>query len=133
MKFCVIGAGPSGLCAIRHCLAFNCEVTAFEQTDKVGGTWVYTDETDKDKNGLDIHSSMYQNLQANIVKEVMRYPDFPFEGKTFMESSEVLKNLNDYTDAFDLRRHIKFEHHVMRVRPIADDRWEIIVKDFSSG
>lgn len=71
MKLCVIGAGAAGICAAKNGLDFGCDVTVFEQTESVGGTWVYTDEVAKDKNGLDVHSSMYQGLYTNLPKEVM--------------------------------------------------------------
>lgn len=64
LKVGVIGAGPSGLCACRHALAYNCEVTVFEQTSKLGGTWVYTDQVGNDEYGLPIHTSMYNGLKC---------------------------------------------------------------------
>lgn len=51
MKLCIIGAGAAGLCAVNHGAQFGCEVTAFEQTDDIGGTWVYTDEVGKIRMG----------------------------------------------------------------------------------
>lgn len=62
MKIAIIGAGASGLAALRHSLeeGFECEV--YEQTDQIGGTWVYTDEITLDCYGLPIHSSMYSGL-----------------------------------------------------------------------
>ncbi|KAK7504648.1 hypothetical protein BaRGS_00004134 [Batillaria attramentaria] len=41
----VIGAGAAGLCAVRHLASrpSTFSVTAFEQGEKVGGTWVYTE------------------------------------------------------------------------------------------
>lgn len=67
IKICVIGAGAAGLCAVRH-LATNLifEVTAYEQTNDVGGTWVYKEQVGLDENDLPIHSSMYQNLRFDI-------------------------------------------------------------------
>jgi len=64
VKVCVIGAGAAGLCAVRH-LAANTifEVTAYEQTNNIGGTWVYKEQVGLDENGSPIHSSMYQNLR----------------------------------------------------------------------
>lgn len=63
MHIAVIGAGTAGLCAARHAIANNCEVTVFEQAKQVGGTWVYTDQVGKNEYGLDVHTSMYQGLQ----------------------------------------------------------------------
>lgn len=71
MKLCVIGAGAAGICAAKNGIEFGCTVTVFEQSENVGGTWVYTDEVATDKNGLDVHSSMYQGLYTNLPKEVM--------------------------------------------------------------
>lgn len=134
MRVGVIGAGPAGLCTIRHSIAFGCEVIAFEQSDKIGGTWNYTDNTGKDERGLDVHSSMYQGLHTNIPKEIMSYPDFPYtpHDRSYITSSEVLQYLNLYADNFNLRQHIRFEHHVLRVRPLSNEKWEFVVKNFAA-
>lgn len=134
MKLCVIGAGAAGLCAAKYGIDFGCEVTVFEQTDQIGGTWVYTDEVGQDKNGLDVHSSMYQGLRTYLPKEVMGYPTIPFpEGKiSYITSAEVLKYYQSYASQFGLHQYIKFEHHVVRVRPLIDKSWEVIVQNMRS-
>jgi dimethylaniline monooxygenase (N-oxide forming) len=131
MKVGIIGAGPAGLCAIKHSIAFDCNVIAFEQNDTIGGTWNYTDKTEKDKFGIDVHSSMYQGLFTNIPKEIMSYPDFPFQAheKSFVSSGDVLKYFHLYAETFDLLKHIKFLHHVVRVCPRFDDKWEFTVRN----
>lgn len=132
MKVGVIGAGASGLCAIKYSLSFDCEVIAFERSDTLGGTWVYTDDVGKDKYGNDIHSSMYKNLRTNLPKEIMGYHDFPFPPsmKSYLPASDVNDYLNHYVDTFHLRGYIKFRHHVLRVRPLPDNgTWEVIVLD----
>lgn len=64
-KVAIIGAGSSGIIAARHLLSkpeqFN--VTIFERTDTVGGTWAYTNETTADIYGLPVHSSAYKSLR----------------------------------------------------------------------
>lgn len=64
-RIAIIGGGVAGLVVARHTTAKldTYSVTLFEQTDQVGGTWIYTDEIDVDKHGLPIHSSMYKNLR----------------------------------------------------------------------
>lgn len=62
-KIVVIGAGPSGLCAAKHAISNGYDVTVYEQTANVGGTWVYTDQIGNNDYGLPIHSSMYQHLE----------------------------------------------------------------------
>lgn len=129
MRVGIIGAGAAGLCAIRQSLAFNCDVIAFEQSDKIAGTWVYSDDIGRDKYGNDVHSSMYKELRTNLPKELMAFPDFPFppSEKSFLPSSDVNAYLNRYADHFNLRDHIKFEHQVIRVRPKREMKtWEVI-------
>lgn len=64
-RVAIIGCGVAGLVTARHVISRPeiYSLTVFEQTDKIGGTWVYTDETETDKNGLPVHSSMYKNLR----------------------------------------------------------------------
>ena len=64
-KVAGIGAGVCGLAAARHLAdpAWGLDFTLFEMTDKIGGTWVYTERTGTDEYGLPVHSSMYKNLR----------------------------------------------------------------------
>lgn len=63
LNVAVVGAGLAGLCAAKYAKSFGHSVTIFEQCEKLGGTWIYTDQTGKDEYGLDIHTSMYHNLR----------------------------------------------------------------------
>ncbi|CRK97654.1 CLUMA_CG011039, isoform A [Clunio marinus] len=131
MKLCVIGAGAAGLCAAKRGVEFGCDVIVLEQSEQVGGTWVYTDNVGKDKNGLDIHSSMYRDVKTDIPKEIMGYPDFPYpeQQQSYIPAKDVLEYLQSYAKHFDLFKFIKFNSLVIRVRPLSDDSWEVIVKD----
>lgn len=124
-KVCVIGAGPSGLCAIKHSIASNFEVVSFDKQNAIGGLWNYTDEI-----GSEVHSSMYKSLMITIPKEIMHFPGFPYpyEDHSFIPSAKFLNYLNLYADHFNLRRHIKLGHEVVRVRPLPDEKWEVIVR-----
>lgn len=68
-RVAVIGAGAAGLCALRHLSArpkiFH--AVCFEKNLSEGGTWIYTEETGTDKNGLPVQSSMYKNLRYYLV------------------------------------------------------------------
>lgn len=59
----VIGAGASGLCAAKYAISFGYNVTVYEQSAQIGGTWIYSEEIGNDIHGLPIHTSMYKNLQ----------------------------------------------------------------------
>uniref|UniRef100_A0A182FBL7 Flavin-containing monooxygenase n=2 Tax=Anopheles albimanus TaxID=7167 RepID=A0A182FBL7_ANOAL len=133
--YCIIGAGPAGLCTARHALDVadsSSAVTVFEQTDKIGGLWAYSDSTGKDRNGLDIYSCLYASLRTNLIKQGMGYPDYPIDedAKTFVTIADVIKQLEGYVDKFQLRRVIRFEHQVIRVtRRFESEQWDVLVRD----
>ncbi|XP_059607412.1 senecionine N-oxygenase-like [Phlebotomus argentipes] len=135
MKVVVIGAGTGGLCAAKNSLQAGLEVTVFEQTGEIGGTWVFRDEVGKDEFGLDIHSSMYRGLKTNLPKEIMGFPDFHMTGgeQSFVTAKEVLDWHHEYADHFDLRKWIKFYHNVVRVKPHGESQWEVLVKDLKQN
>ncbi|XP_064108091.1 uncharacterized protein LOC135216603 isoform X2 [Macrobrachium nipponense] len=136
----IIGAGAAGLCGARHALAAaGMTPIVWEQSTKVGGTWVYTPELGKDKYGLPIHSSMYKNLKTNLPKETMAFPDFPFPDgeESFIHHTEVLKYLESYCDHFNIKPYIKFRHHVQEVSPVMKEEsppaWNVTVKDLETN
>lgn len=64
----------------------------------------------------------------------MEFPGHPYPNDTipFPPQSDVLAYINSYADRFDLRKHIKVNHIVIRVLPIKDEKWEVIVKDLEN-
>uniref|UniRef100_A0A8D8LMA6 Flavin-containing monooxygenase n=1 Tax=Cacopsylla melanoneura TaxID=428564 RepID=A0A8D8LMA6_9HEMI len=130
----VIGGGAGGLTATKRLTepgsGFTC--TTFEQTDNVGGTWVYTEQTGRDQYGLPVHSSMYKSIKTNLPKEIMELSGYHHKrhaDKSYIAANDVLQYLNDFADNFELRKYIKFRHHVNYVKPIDGDKWEVQVKD----
>ena len=68
-KIAIIGAGGSGLCAVKHLLSSNenqsqihFEPIVFEQQSVLGGTWVYEDLSPTDEEA-ESFSSIYKNLK----------------------------------------------------------------------
>ncbi|XP_055531321.1 senecionine N-oxygenase-like [Wyeomyia smithii] len=131
--YCVIGAGIAGVCAGKCVLQAGGDVVIYEQTDQLGGTWVYTDATGKDKNGLPIHSSMYEGLWTNLPKEIMGFPDYkmPPQRRSYIPSSEVLEFVRNYASHFEVDKHIRFEHSVEEVKLAETNKWEVRVKDLN--
>ncbi|KAM6461831.1 uncharacterized protein PHA67_009706 isoform 1-T3 [Liasis olivaceus] len=127
LRVAVIGAGAAGLCAARHILASPetfAPPVVFEASDRLGGTWVYTEENEKeDAMGRTIHSSMYRDLRTNLPKEAMAFPDFPFDPSlpSFLHHLEVLAYLDSYAEQFGVCDHIRFQWQVEDIRPIQRD------------
>lgn len=61
----------------------------------------------------------------------MEYSDFtyPENSISYVPQADVLNYLKSYADHFNVTEHIKFNHLVIRVLPIENDKWEVIVKD----
>ncbi|XP_055325882.1 uncharacterized protein LOC129579742, partial [Sitodiplosis mosellana] len=131
LNVAVIGAGTSGLVSAKYALAQGYNVTVYEQAEQFGGIWWYTDKTGKDQYGQNVHSAMYQGLRTNLPHQVMEFNDHPYPNgtKSYPSQADVLKYLHSYADRFEIKKHIKLSHLVIRVLPIENDKWEVIVKD----
>lgn len=65
----------------------------------------------------------------------MEFSDHKYPEKTlpYPPQSEVLNYLQSYADRFNLKDHLKLSHSVIRIQPIENDKWEIIVKDLPNN
>lgn len=58
----------------------------------------------------------------------MGFHDFPMPStlrKSYIGSQKVLNYLEAYANHFNVVEHIKFRHHVIRVRPVQESKWEV--------
>lgn len=65
----------------------------------------------------------------------MEFPDFHHsnDSASFPSQPDILRFLHSYADHFDLNKHIKLNHLVVRVLPVEDGKWEILVKDLPNN
>lgn len=145
-RVAVVGAGAAGLCAARHILSrLNrfAPPVVYELSDGVGGTWCYDERVGTDERGRPLHSSMYRDLRTNLPKEVMMFPDFPFDPRldSFLPHQEVQSYLEEYCRSHNIRPHIRFNTTVENVRPVvvttqgegSRTTWEVTSSDLSGG
>ncbi|XP_051541635.1 uncharacterized protein LOC127433629 isoform X1 [Myxocyprinus asiaticus] len=138
VRVAVIGAGAAGLCTARHILSrpetFDPPVV-YEITEHVGGTWFYEERVGTYDSGCPIHSSMYRDLRTNLPKEVMMFPDFPFDEHlpSFLHHTAVQEYLEKYCEIHDIAACIKFNTVVEKVKPVSMETekggavtWEVI-------
>ncbi|KAB5543573.1 hypothetical protein PHYPO_G00080780 [Pangasianodon hypophthalmus] len=145
LRVAVVGAGAAGLCAARHILSRADTLeppVVFEQSARVGGTWYYEERVGTSDDGRPIHSSMYRDLRTNLPKEVMMFPDFPFDSHlpSFLTHWDVQQYLETYCKSHDITPHIKFNTMVEEVKPISMEtdkggavRWEVISRGMHGG
>jgi len=118
LSVCVIGAGSSGIAAVKALaqrgIAFDC----FEKSDRVGGNWVFGNT-----NGM---SSAYKSLHINTSRDRMAYSDFPMPAgyPDFPHHTQVAAYFDAYVDHFALRDRITFQTAVERAQP-HDGGWRV--------
>jgi cation diffusion facilitator CzcD-associated flavoprotein CzcO len=117
---CVIGAGSSGIAALKGLAERGIPVDCFEKSDRVGGNWVFAN-----KNGM---SSAYRALHSNTSRERMAYSDFPMPRAypDYPHHTQIAQYFEDYARHFGLLERITFETGVERaVRDPTDGVWTV--------
>jgi cation diffusion facilitator CzcD-associated flavoprotein CzcO len=103
-RVCIIGAGPTGLVALRH-LSEVADCTCYEMKDQIGGLWVNTGATDRTVDEKDLfyaqyghaHESIYENLTTIIPMHFFSFKDFhPKIEHLHFTQNEVLAYLKAY-------------------------------------
>lgn len=112
MKIAVIGAGPSGLCVLRH---FSkqlkksggeiTQLTCFEAKDEVGGIW--NCQQTREQN-VDFTSPIYDNLVTNLADVTISFPDFLFQLEDdkakYTSSTEFYHYFQRYAEKFNVKQ-----------------------------
>ncbi len=141
-RVAIIGAGPSGLAALR---AFESarrkgadipELVCYERQGDVGGIWNYTWRTGTDEYGEPVHASMYRYLWSNGPKECLEFADYSFEehfGRP-IPSYPPREVLHDYIkgriEKSGITHYVKLRHAVRWVEyDDATEKFHVTVKD----
>jgi cation diffusion facilitator CzcD-associated flavoprotein CzcO len=122
---CVIGAGASGLAAIKNLKEYGFGVDAYERETGVGGAWNWRHD----------RSPVYAGAHLISSKPLTQYPDFPMPDTwpDYPHHSQLLSYLECYADHFDLRSHIWFGTEVVRVQPADAGRWDVTTRGARGG
>lgn len=132
-RVAVIGAGASGLTAIKCCLDEGITPVCFEKTDHIGGLWHYTNDPQ------DGQACVMKSTVINTSKEMMCYSDFPIprEFPVFMHNKYVLRYFNLYAENFNLTQHINFQTEVVSIKQNKDFKdngcWDVKTRDLKTG
>ncbi|HAT6805823.1 TPA: SidA/IucD/PvdA family monooxygenase [Legionella pneumophila] len=123
-RVCVIGAGPSGIAAIKNLQEHGItNVTVFEKNNQIGGNWVYDEQNE--------HSSVYETTHIISSKRWSEFEDFPMpvDYPDYPSHSQLLKYFQSYVEHFHLDRYIRFNTVVQKVHRLDDNTWHVIYED----
>lgn len=150
-RIAIIGGGPSGLAAAKALVSEPVKfvVDLFERRDRLGGLWYYQGDKTKvsppvpstDPNGKEVLakgaspanrflSSMYDNLETNLVDKLMEYSGVQFEPRTmdFLTRDEVLQYIDKYAASIPGGVTYRFNSNVTRVVK-ENGTWSVTVED----
>ncbi|HEV7129149.1 MAG TPA: NAD(P)-binding domain-containing protein [Ktedonobacterales bacterium] len=115
-RYCIIGAGSSGITAAKNLKQLGIAYDVIEREDGVGGNWYYGKP----------NSSIYRSTHLISSKPMTEYTDFPMprDYPDYPNHAQILAYFQAYVERFDLARDIQFNTTVERVAP-AGDGWDV--------
>ncbi len=122
---CVIGAGASGLAAVKNLRQHGFAVDCYERETSVGGAWNWRHD----------RSPMYASAHLISSRPLTEFPDFPMPDTwpDYVHHSRVLSYLERYAAHFGLGESVWFGTEVVSVRPVADGRWDVTTRSTGGG
>lgn len=114
-QVCIIGAGSSGMVAVKAMKEKGISFDCFEKGSDIGGNWRFNND-----NGV---SSAYRSLHINTNRKAMAFADYPMPEHypMYPHHSHIIKYFEDYVAHFGLRSHITFNTTVTEVSQQADN------------
>lgn len=123
-RICIVGAGPSGITAIKNLQEQGLHnITVFEKGNQIGGNWVYDERNE--------HSSIYETTHIISSKRWSEFEDFPMpdDYPDYPSHAQLLHYFNSYVQHFDLNKYIKFNTTVIKVSQIGQQQWSVLFQD----
>ena len=108
-RFCILGAGTSGLAVAKNFLQQDIRFDCLEREDDLGGNWNYGKPC----------SSVYDSTHLISSKRLTEYSDFPMpdDYPEFPGHRQVLEYLRAYAERFGLYETIQFNSTVEHLEP----------------
>ncbi|MDI9335573.1 MAG: NAD(P)-binding domain-containing protein [Gammaproteobacteria bacterium] len=119
-QIALIGAGPAGLAMAQNCAKLQIPFQGFESHNEVGGLW----------NINNPQSTMYSSAHLISSAKMTEFTEFPMPQGTpdYPSHSLMCAYFQAYADAFDLRKHYRFNTKVLSVKPLTknpDSLWQV--------
>ena len=115
--WCVIGAGPSGLTALKNLLSLGIRAVCLEREDDIGGNWYFGSGA----------SAVFASTRLISSKSLTAFTDFPMprQWPSYPDHTRCLGYLRAYADHFALRPHIRTRSPVEGVVPRPGGGWTV--------
>lgn len=124
LRIAVIGAGPSGIAAIKNLRdAGFTDVTGFDRNAAVGGNWLFDPGA--------THSSVFETTHIISSKTLSSYEDYPMPAAypDYPSHAQLAAYFQGYADAFGVTGRVRFGAEVLSAEPLAGDRWALRWRD----
>src|SRR6185503_3698511 len=121
MRIAIVGAGASGLAALRALTAKGLDATAYERGGAIGGVWTLEDRP----------TAAYRSLHLITSRARTEFAEFPMPDGTpdYPARDDVGRYLEAYADRFGLRERIRLGSGVRRARRRDGGGWELELED----
>lgn len=122
---CVIGAGSSGLTAVKALKEVGLSPDCYEMGTKVGGLWAFDNENGR--------GGAYRSLHINTSTKAMEFSDFPMPTDIgdFPSHVAVGRYFHAYAEHFGLFENVRFRVKVLRCEPRASG-YRVTLEDLST-
>ena len=114
--YAVIGAGPSGLAAVRALRKRGIPVVGYEASHGVGGLWDISNP----------RSTMYESAHLISSRTTTEFREFPMRSTVdYPGHAALLEYFREYADHFGLTELFRFDTRVTRLDPRDDGGWDL--------
>lgn len=122
-KVVIIGAGPSGLVALKEMLALGLDAMIIEKASSFGG--VFRED----------NAAVYEDLYLTTSNYFMAFSDFAprIKQMKYTTKQEYTAYLKAYVEHFDLVPHIQFNTTVIQASQDANKVWNIKTNHITEG
>ena len=124
-RICVIGAGPSGITALKNLIDEGLDAVCYDLNKDVGGNWIYSED--------ESHSSVFETTHIISSKTLSQYADYTFDDfdksvSDYPSHDELRRYFQAYASKFNLYPFIQFETLVKECKRNEEGNWVVTIE-----